>query len=352
MKNMAKRLLSLGLIAVMAVSAIGCGGNTNKNQSENTDAGTEHTENKTFDGEALKIAVSAWNPCMFLNLAEKLGYFEDMGVEVELVNFQEYTDVPSAFAAGHLDGAFYSSFEVLVPASTGTELKVVAVLDRSNGADAILAASDYHTMEDLKGKNIGLGYGTIDYYYFMLEAEKAGYTEADFNIIDMNPSTVANAIVTGQVDATAIFEPFVSSIQEGMEANIITDTTQNPDMITDCLAFSDSAIASRKEDISKVMAAYYKAIAYYEENREEAAAIMAEAMGDTTENFLATMEKLKMLTPQESDDFLSGNNGSWVDDQTTMVEYLLKAGELMNDVDVSTIVDTSIVKEAIQLMEE
>lgn len=342
MKN-SKKLVAVLLAAVLTFVCVGCGNTDAKENDTNTTA----QETEANSSEPIKIAVTAWNPNMFMRLAEELGYFEEAGVNVELVDFVEFSDVPAAFNAGQLDGAFFSSFEVISPSSQGVDMKIVAIVDNSVGADALIAANEYSTLESLKGKKIGVGFDTVSHIFLMLLLEENGYSLDDFELIDMGASARANALVTGDIDATAIFEPFISStMASDPSIQVIADTSAYPTMINDCIAFSGSVLENRKEDVVKIMNCWYKAMKYWEENTEEATDIMAKQLDTTSEDFTETMKKLHMVDAESSlEQMTSSGEGSWTDSVSMMVDFLMEREMIESKVEVADMLDTSILEQ-------
>ena len=352
-----KKIVCMMLIIVVAINCVACKGTNESSKNDSTgktsveSAGGGSDNSSKDNSSPIKIAVTPWNPCMFLNLAEELGYFDEVGVNVDLVDFAEFNDVPTAFNAGQIDGAFFSSFEVIAPASLGVDLKVVAVADNSVGADGLLASSEYTTLEELKGHTIGVGLDTISHIYLLLLLEEEGYLADDFELVDMSASARATALITGQIDATAVFEPFISSIlSEGDDINVISDTSVYPKMINDCIAFSGAAVENRREDIVKIMTCWYKAIEYWENNTEEATEIMAGLLEVTPEDFVETMTKLEMVSAEDCLEQLTPSDSAdyWGNRADTISTFLLERGMIKNEVDGNSCLDNSIVQSILE----
>jgi NitT/TauT family transport system substrate-binding protein len=342
MKKFIKAVSVLTAAFLFAGSLAACSGEPSESTASQNTTGSASGE------EPIKVALVAWNPCMYLALAEELGYFEDAGVNVELVDFASYTDVPTAFNAGELDGAFFSSFETIAPYSMGVDLDVVAIADKSVGADALVAAKGYDTIESLKGKNIGVGLDTISHIYLTLLLEQNGYDIDDFNLVNLGPSEVAPALLSGQIDAATTFEPFVSIItSSGDGSHIVTDTSDTPDLVNDCIAFSGAVCEERSDDVAKIMKCWFDAIDYYDNHQQEAAEIMAKRLETSPEDFIATMDKLQMLSAEETDAMLT--SGEWTATMQDICSFLLERGMIDNEVDMSGIVNAEIVEKAMSM---
>ncbi len=348
-----EKLISVMLCTVMAFSMMACG-STDETVDSKVVEGTATEietpdEGSSDDSEPIKIAVSAWNPNVFMYLAQDLGYFEEAGVNVEMVDFAEFSDVPKAFNAGQLDAAFFSSFEVIAPASLDVDIKLVSVIDNSVGADGLLGYG-VTSIEDLKGKKIGVGMDTVSHIFLMLLLEEEGYAIDDFELVDFSsPSSAATALLSGDIEGLATFEPFITSCQSSDDqVNVIADTAQYPTMINDCIAFSGSVLEERHDDVVKIMECFYKAIDYWEENPDEANEMLGSYLDCSGEDFAATMEKLDMISAEDSyAQMTEEGEGSWTENMKLMSAFLLERERIANDIDPSEYVDTSILADVI-----
>ncbi|WP_083277021.1 ABC transporter substrate-binding protein [Sphingobium phenoxybenzoativorans] len=68
-------------------------------------------------------------------------------------------------------------------------------------------SSGIASLEDLKGKRIAVFANTSAAFYLHKILQKAGMTEADVTIVPLTASAGANAVIAGEVDALATWEP-------------------------------------------------------------------------------------------------------------------------------------------------
>src|SRR5258708_32354643 len=87
------------------------------------------------------ILWGGWYPIV---IAQKQGLFEKHGVAVTPVFYDIYSQIPSDFASGKLDGALVSLYDILPVEShnQNSHDKVVMITDDTVGADAILAGPE------------------------------------------------------------------------------------------------------------------------------------------------------------------------------------------------------------------
>ncbi len=72
-------------------------------------------------------------------IAQDQGMFEKHGLQAELIDFVQDTEVNAAFAAGEMDAANLATHTAIKLFANGVDLRVVLLEDASYEADAIIA---------------------------------------------------------------------------------------------------------------------------------------------------------------------------------------------------------------------
>ena len=78
------------------------------------------------------------------------------------------------------------------------QLKVVYLTDTSAGADAVLAKKDIADVKAMKGKKVAATLGQCNQLLLEKALEKAGLTEKDIKLVNMNPDDAGAAFAAGQ----------------------------------------------------------------------------------------------------------------------------------------------------------
>ncbi len=92
--------------------------------------------------------------------------------------FSQSEDMVSAlndFKTGKADAATLTIYEAILAASEGVPLKIVLLLDYTTGSDGVVAKKSVRSLNDLKGKRIGVEQGTIAHFTTLKALEKAGF---------------------------------------------------------------------------------------------------------------------------------------------------------------------------------
>lgn len=237
--------------------------------------GSDDDDSSGGSGSAIKLGFSAWPGWFPWQVAEEAGIFKEAGVNVDLVWFEGYLDSINALAAGQLDANSQTLNDTITSVAAGSDQVIVLVNDNSTGNDQIIASKDIKTIQDLRGKKIGVEAGVVDHYLLLLGLESVGMTSKDVDIQNLETGAAAAAFASGQLDAVAVFAPFTTQALEREGSHTLFDSKQFPGAIPDHLAVSSALIKDRPEDVQKLINAWYMTLDYIKANPAKAIEIMA-----------------------------------------------------------------------------
>lgn len=151
-----------------------------------------------------------------LFLAERAGYFEDQGIVIETTSFQTGISLAQALTGGSLDVGVMGAVVANFPAKG--QGKLVVLNNQQVDIHQIWASpeSGISSVEDLKGKTIATTSGTASDLVLQVALDKAGLTRDDVEVVNLDMPSVANAFVTGAVDAASLWSPFDQQVAEHM----------------------------------------------------------------------------------------------------------------------------------------
>jgi ABC-type nitrate/sulfonate/bicarbonate transport system substrate-binding protein len=219
-----RHLLAISL--VVALAATGCGGDAG--DSDGTGAEGERYSIKMGMVSATSTEFFAWR------VAEIMGYYDDLNLEVEFVNTDGSGDGVEQLIAGNLDVANPSASAAAEAALSG--LDVTAYYTYSTGAIFGIftpADSGISSIADLKGKNIGIteaGGGEVAFLNAALKEEGVDpVTGVTVIPIGAGDATTLQAISDGRVDAYAAGynDVFALRVTGEVELNDLTPADQS-----------------------------------------------------------------------------------------------------------------------------
>ncbi|MEA2638925.1 MAG: NitT/TauT family transport system substrate-binding protein [Chloroflexota bacterium] len=223
----------------------------------------------------IKLALSAWPGWFPWYIAEEKGYFKEEGVPVELVWFPVYSDSIQALSAGQVDANSQTLGDTLGPLAEGVPLSIVLVNDNSAGNDAVIAKPEIQSLTDLRGKTVATELGAVDHFLLLMALDRVGMKESDINFVNMAVNDAAPALIAGQLDAVAVWEPFLSQIKTSGKGKVLFDSSQAPGIIPDLLVMKSDVVKNRPDDVKKILRAWYRSLDFIQQNPTEAMTIMA-----------------------------------------------------------------------------
>lgn len=275
---MRRFLVSVGVVAAVALVAA-CGGASSSGDKASSGSGASSSS------APIKLGYSAWPGWFPWQVAEEAGIFKDAGVKVELVWFEGYLDSINALASGQLDANSQTLNDTIASAAAGSDQVIVLVNDNSTGNDQIIASRDIHTVQDLRGKRIGVEVGVVDHFLLLQGLRKAGMSSKDVEIVPLETGAAAAAFASGQLDAVGAFAPFTTQALKREGSHTLFTSKDFPGSIPDHLAVSRDLVTKRPGDVQKLVDAWFKTLDYMKANPDKAIDIMAKRAGVSKDEY-------------------------------------------------------------------
>lgn len=229
--------------------------------------------------DPIKISMPTWVGNGPLYLAQGLGYYEQEGVDVELSIMDDISMRFAAYYGGKLDGMSTALAAYILNAKENAVSSVVLMLDDSRGGDGIVANKDIKSIKDLKGKKVAFKQSSISEWYIAYLLDKNDMSMDDIEPVNMEPGAAGTAFIAGKVDAAVTWEPYLTKGKQADHGHLLTDSSEQPGLISDVLIFPNKLIEKRGDDIQKICNAVVRAVEYWKKNPEEANKIMAKSIG-------------------------------------------------------------------------
>lgn len=195
-------------------------------------------------------------------LAQENGYFEELGLTVELEIFTNGATKQTSIQAGELDGAMVSIIQYLNNKAAGLEAVMTTSTD---GMFPIVLSPGFEEKQDVK---VGL-----------MEVSVVNYL-ADQYLKDYNMEKVfinempvrMQMLMAGELDMAVLPEPMASTAQlKGLEKRVYGDAD---DFTPNAMIFTNEIIDSNKEAVATFHEAYNKAVEEIAANEDVAKEIL------------------------------------------------------------------------------
>ena len=240
-------------------------------------AATAESTAQAVDGEPLRIGMLPVINALPLSVAQAEGFYQDEGVNVELVQFGSAIERETALQAGAIHGENTDLQNVILLINGGFEVRAVRFDPPATPYFSIIAGpdTDIETVEDLAGVEIAVGFNTIIEYLTWVLLRDAGLEEDEIAMIEVSslPQRL-EFLVSGQVQAATLPEPLTSlAVAQGARV-IIND--ENAPVVPTVLAFSLETLEERPEDVRAFLRAHERAVEALNENPDEYRELMIE----------------------------------------------------------------------------
>jgi taurine ABC transporter substrate-binding protein len=146
-------------------------------------------------------------------VAYNKGYFEEVGLDVELIPFSSGGTMVPALAAGEVDVTWFFPFPSLSAYARGIPIEVF-LLDHAPRTAERLIAKDVTQVSELTGKNIGVTIGTSGHHSLLAALVQANVAQQDVNLLNLQPAEMTAAFTAGQLDAAWTWEPAAGTLNE------------------------------------------------------------------------------------------------------------------------------------------
>lgn len=275
-------------------------------------------------------------------IAQEKGLFAKHGLQVELVDFVQDTEVNAAFASGEMDAANLATHTAIKLFANGVDLKVVLLEDASYEADAILAVAEINSIADLKGKGVAYEEGSTSDLLLNYALAHNGMSLADITPVPMPASDAGAALIAGRVEVAVTYEPYISAaLAEGKNVKVLYTAGERPGLISDVFVVSGKFARENPEAVRALLKVWDEAMAFYNSNPEEGKSIIAKAVGSSLEELATAFDGVEFYDLKANQSALSGAFMETIQD---VAEVSKSIGLIDKIPDLKAMVDASFLK--------
>ena len=226
-----------------------------------------------------------------------------MGWSVEWTEFVAGPPILEAIGKGKIDLGYAGVAPPIFAQSEGVPFVYIANDSALPGSIGIIVPQDspIRTIADLKGKKIAATRKTSGHYLLILALTQGGLQLKDAELVDLPPPKAQEAFLRGEVDAWAIWQPFLAQLQETRPVHFLTNSDG---LMNDRnFYFASRSFASDFPDIVKVvMGETRQMAAWITKNPEKAAEFISARTGMkiTTAIMLTKSRRFDLLPIQDS----------------------------------------------------
>jgi NitT/TauT family transport system substrate-binding protein len=225
-----------------------------------------------------------------LYLADEFRWTAPSGIR--LVEYPTTTGVLRGFRNGMLDAAMLTLDEtLLLQASSDLNLEIVLIASVSAGADVLFARAPIATVDDLRGRRIGVENTALGAYFLSRVLDQTQLTIADLEVLSLPVHEQVEAYAAGRVDAVITFASEGPAL-EASGARRIFDSRQLPGEIVDVLVVDRQRV--NPEQRKRLRALWFDALRAWQDHRNEADPRLLARLGLTPAALQVTLDGLLM----------------------------------------------------------
>jgi taurine transport system substrate-binding protein len=249
------------------------------------------------------------------NIAKAKKYFNNIGVEVKLFEFDSGAAVINAIASGSIDIGLVGTTPATTAISKNLDVELIWIHGILGKSEALVAKNNANikSVEDLKGKKTATPFGSTGHYSLLSALELNGLKISDVTILDLQPKDIFAAWKRGDIDAAYVWDPVLTSLLDDGRVLLTSEDLAKLGVIT-----ADVEIVNAKfgKKYPHVVALYIKAL--------------SKAQDDYRNDFDGTVKALaKYFQISESDSKIQILGNVWLSAEEQLEsKYLGKSGKV------------------------
>lgn len=258
------RVLILSILLSLTVGAVSC-----KREAE-----------RPASSEKITIAYPLSMYSVLYQIASAKGFFKSGGLDVTPQPHAYGKATVQAMVEGRADLAISGDTVLMFSIAGGHKIGIIAENLTSKRNEAVVARKDrgITAPRHLEGRSIGVALGTTGHFFLDTFLTVNRIDKKRIKYIDMLPGQMMDALRKGSVDAVAVWQPYIKSIELGLgeSGTVFYDVRIYSDMA--CLSGKQEYVTKHPETIKKVLIALLRAEAFVKERPDESRQIVSEAL--------------------------------------------------------------------------
>lgn len=281
--------------------------------------------------ESLRIASSPWPGYEPLYLAREIGYLP--GNQANIFELPSSDITLQSFINRSADMATLTLDETMELLHSGVKLRILVVMDASNGADAVMVSPKIKQLSDLKGKRIAIENIPLGAYMLSRLLDTAKLSRADVQVIHSPESKHEELYRQNKADAFITFEPFKTQLT-ALGAHDIFNSSDIPNEIFDLLVVHEAVYLQRRDEVCNVARQWFRTLDFMQQAPQQAVTSISRRLGVTEAEYRAMVGGINTPSLQENLRLLGNGNAQIIKPASLLNAVMLKEGQLTHAVDI------------------
>ena len=212
-------------------------------------------------------------------MAQANGYFASEGID-PVIKFEANGKAALAEALQEqADLATTADIPVMYAAMSGRPVSVVAIMTTMED-HAIVGRADRGIVApaSLKGKRIGVSFGTTTQFFLDAFLNREKLSPSDVTVVDLPPVELASALARGNIDAAVLYQPFLNMSHAELGSAAIVFSGQAVYDVLWALAGNRDYVAAHRQTLEKVLRATIRGARFCKKMPDQAREALAKIL--------------------------------------------------------------------------
>lgn len=279
------------------------------------------TSSRSGNEDAIKIGVVTWggyaggqyfNEGFAANTASR--FSKEYGIDVEFVLNDDVDASLNAWKAGDIDLHWYTidAFPTILPGLEAFDPVALFQADWSRGGDAIVVRRGIRSVADLKGKKIAVAELTPSHSFLIWLLDAGGLSINDVQIVKQASAIdAAAAFKSQQVDAAVVWSPDDELAVRAVPGSRVLESTRSAsNIIADFFFAKREYVNANRDKLQKLYEGWMRGAAEINSSsaaKNKAGKILAEGLGISEEDAIATIDNVRLVTHGDNRNFFGLN---------------------------------------------
>lgn len=259
-------------------------------------------------------------------------------VEIKWSSFAAGPPINESFAAGQQDFGLLGDTPAIIGKAAGIGTRIVALTSSGPQSLAVVVPknSTISRPQDLKGKKVAVVKGSYAHHLLVLVLQEGGLTTSDIQFINLSQADIATALISGDIDAAAVWEPVLTKLESQGAIRVLRDGSGIKKGLLVIVA-TDDYLGKNREQTKALLHAYQRGADFIKADPQEAARLIAADIN------LAPELLVKVLTRFDFTPTIRAEDVAELKKSETFME---SAGIIRTPVDIDRFVDLGIGRES------
>jgi NitT/TauT family transport system substrate-binding protein len=211
-------------------------------------------------------------------IAREMGFYRDAGLDVTVGPGKGSGNTAQLVASKATQVGFADGYTCGIGISKGMAIKTIgSIFRRAPAAIIVLSSSSIKTPKDLEGRTLGITAGSGVFQQWPAYVKGAGLDVAKIKTVNIDPSGLGPALISGKVDAiggyAASFVPSIEILGK-KEARLLWFADSGVNIVSNGIIAHNDLIKSDPDLLHKFVPASIKGFLYERQHIDEAVAVV------------------------------------------------------------------------------